>query len=88
MISQAESKIEKLESELEDCRGRNSAGDSRIDELEKKLKDIAMRKVVELLKKNLTKGKSEAEDVLTKEGIPEALKTEICLQFSGLQALN
>lgn len=56
--------------------------------LEKKLKDIAMRKVVELLKKNLTKGKSEAEDVLTKEGIPEALKTEICLQFSGLQALN
>merc|ERR1719220_887779 len=33
-MQEAESKIEKLKSELEECRGRNSAGDSRIGELE------------------------------------------------------
>ena len=40
MISQAESKIENLESELEECRGRHSAGESRIGELVAKVKDL------------------------------------------------
>ena len=39
-ISQAESKIENLESELEECRRKHSGGESKIGELEKKVKDL------------------------------------------------
>ena len=97
LISQAESKIEKLESELEECSGRNSAGKSRIEELETKLKDLqseekknqeALQEVKIALKQEVAKVKEEKQKSAELKKEVTRVTAEIAGQKENITALQ